>query len=179
MTIEDVASAIDAAETVDARVALIRRIPEQFGIASHKSIYAEIARRVYVPFLAPDFAYVHWREDYELPAFQASYDRAFDLTEGFAVTTSQRITEAIRMEPRTLRVFRVLLGYTVPEFAATTAVLAEQSNISALTPARIKGIEAGKPITPTAAQLCADAVVGLMGRTLFPNGRRSRGPPED
>ena len=57
-TVEQVA----APPTWNTRVALVRRVPEIFGKSAHQMIYAGIAERVYVPNLAPDFAYVQWRE---------------------------------------------------------------------------------------------------------------------
>lgn len=69
------ATAAEVAETRDwnARVGLIRRIPEVFGKALHRDVYARIAERVYVPNLAPDFAYVHWRDEYELGPIEEAY----------------------------------------------------------------------------------------------------------
>lgn len=61
-TVEAVASSA----TWNARVALVRRVPEEFGTAQHQAVYSAIAKRVYVPHLSPDFAYIHWRDDYEL-----------------------------------------------------------------------------------------------------------------
>jgi len=64
--IEAKAAEVAAANDWNVRVALIRRIPEVFGNALHRDVYARIAEWVYVPNLAPDFAYVHWRDEYEL-----------------------------------------------------------------------------------------------------------------
>lgn len=72
---DDAINAVAASATWDARVALIRKIPEQFGTAEHALIYGSIAREAYVPHLAPDFAYVHWRDDYELFSIQDAYAR--------------------------------------------------------------------------------------------------------
>ena len=48
------------------RIALIRTVPEEFGKAQHQAIYASVAEAAYVSDLAPNFAYVHWRVEYEL-----------------------------------------------------------------------------------------------------------------
>ena len=69
---EEIAEAIATAAGWNARVALVRRVPEEFGIAQHRDVYATIAQRVYVPSLKPDFAYVHWREDYEFGPLAAA-----------------------------------------------------------------------------------------------------------
>lgn len=36
-----------------------------------------------MPDLVPDFAYVHWREQYELPLIERAYDKAASLTNTF------------------------------------------------------------------------------------------------
>lgn len=82
MTIEETVEIVAKADNWNARIAAIRLIPEQFGTASHQEIYSAIARRIYVPSLAPDFAYIHWHDDYELPLAQQAYDRAHALTSG-------------------------------------------------------------------------------------------------
>jgi len=81
---DETVDAIATAKTWDARIALVRHIPEQFGTAAHQAVYSAIARRVYLPSLAPDFAYVHWHDDYELPLAVQTYDLAFALTDGFS-----------------------------------------------------------------------------------------------
>ena len=43
--------------TWDRRVAEIRQIPAQHGLNEQTRLYAEVARQLYVPHLAPDFAY--------------------------------------------------------------------------------------------------------------------------
>ncbi len=53
---EDTVEAVAAAASWDARIALIRRVPESFGQAQHAAVYSAIAKKVYVPNLAPDFA---------------------------------------------------------------------------------------------------------------------------
>lgn len=101
----------EVAETIDAiagaaawstRVQLIRRVPEAHGVAAHRQIYAELARRLYVPALTPDFAYVHWREEYEFDVVVAAYRTAYRATQGsfvFRSTTSQASSVSIR-KPR-------------------------------------------------------------------------------
>jgi hypothetical protein len=131
-------AAVAAAPSWDTRIALIRRIPEQFGTAQHQAIYADIAKAVYVPHLAPDFAYVHWRDDYELEAVAPAYDRAFTLTRGFSATTVQDIANAIRAEPSTLRVFRLILGFTTQEFAAATTLVADRIKSDPVGNGRVK-----------------------------------------
>ena len=73
--VEAVAAGI-AAAAWNARVALVRKIPEEFGKAQHQAVYAAVAKAVYVSELAPDFAYVHWRDEYELKPIERAYEKA-------------------------------------------------------------------------------------------------------
>lgn len=167
MTIDETVEAATIAATWDARVAVIRLIPERFGTASHPEVYAAIARRVYVPNLAPDFAYVHWRDDYELRPFQDAYDRAEALTNNFLSVSQPDLRDTILNEPRTLRVFRVILGFTAQEFAAATRLVAEAEGTSPLTTGRVRSIEAGVAPRPAAADCCARVIDLAMTRRLF------------
>src|SRR5213080_3865586 len=106
MTVEEAVIAAERALSFDARVAVIRQVPEQFGTATLAEVYSAIARRIYVPSLAPDFAYVHWRPDYELEGVQDAYDKAHALTNGFVNVDRANVAVALQREPVTLRVFR-------------------------------------------------------------------------
>lgn len=68
-TIEQTISHIVKAPSWDRRVARIRQIPGRHGTDEHPAIYAEIARRLYVAHLAPDYAYVPVEDFYERPHF--------------------------------------------------------------------------------------------------------------
>jgi hypothetical protein len=162
-TIEQVATATDW----NARVALIRRVPEHFGKSAHQRIYAAIAQRAYVPNLAPDFAYVHWREDYELPSVDAAYRRAYEMTKGFSATGPAGLAAVIEEEPTTLLIFRLLLGFTAQEFAAATEVVAERHGVPGLASSRVKSIEGGRRTTAEAARSCAYVIDEGMRGVLF------------
>jgi hypothetical protein len=62
------------------RVAQIRLLGQVHGTAELTQIYAQVAREVYVPDLAPDFAYVYKSEFYEREYFVDAYDLAADAT---------------------------------------------------------------------------------------------------
>ena len=47
------------AETWTQRVQRIRLVPQRHGTGEHGTIYAAVARALYMPHLAPDFAYIH------------------------------------------------------------------------------------------------------------------------
>jgi hypothetical protein len=59
LTIQETVAKIAEANSWDQRIAQIRLIPLNHGTNEHPSIYAEIARLLYVPYLAADFAYIH------------------------------------------------------------------------------------------------------------------------
>jgi len=97
--------AIAGASDWNSRVARIRQIPQRHGTDEHMGIYAAVAKRVYVPNLAPDFAYVHWRDDYALEPFLASYEAAAHATEGFTQVDARHLTDVILEHPTALRSF--------------------------------------------------------------------------
>ena len=158
---------IAAAETWNKRVALVRRIPEEFGDAHRQSVYAAIADAVYVSQLAPDFAFIHWRDDYELPAIEYAYERAYALTEGFVRIDLDSLTHAINSEPATLRIFRLLLGFTTQEFAASTAITAGRFGGEPMSNGAVKSIEAGKAAGALSAKLAAAVIDETMRGELF------------
>ena len=161
------AGEVVAATDWNTRVALIRRVPEDFGKALHKDVYARIADWVYVPSLAPDFAYVHWREEYELASIERAYRAAHELTAGFSATNAETLTGAIRSQPRALQVFRLLLGLTAQEFATATQIVAERYGLQALASGRIKSLEAGSACSEETARCCALVVDEAMRGELF------------
>jgi hypothetical protein len=161
------AAEIVAATDWNVRVALIRRVPEEFGTAQHRDVYAKIADWVYVPNLAPDFAYVHWREEYELPSTEGAYQAAHELTEGFTATDAETLARTIRAQPRALQVFRLLLGLTAQEFATATQIAAERHGLQALGSGQIKNLEAGSACKAEAALCCAFVIDEAMRGELF------------
>lgn len=161
--------AIASASSWDARVALIRRVPEEFGRARRQDLYAAIAERVYVPNLNRDFAYVHWTDDYELAPFEEAYEAAHDRTAGFVNVDPSSLADAVLAAPISLRVFRVLLGLTTQEFAASTEVVAVGiEGADALSNSRIKAIEGGAAPNMVEAVCCAVVIDRAMANELFP-----------
>jgi hypothetical protein len=162
-TVEEVAAAADW----NVRVSLIRRVPEAFGTNLHRDVYARIADRVYVPNLVPDFAYVHWRADYELAYIEEAYRWAHSLTQGFSRTDVETLTQAIATQSRTLLVFRLLLGLTAQELAAATRIAAERHGVPFLSVGRVKSLEAGSACSPETARCCALVIDEGMRGELF------------
>lgn len=167
-TADETAQEIAATTDWNARVALIRKIPEKFGTAQHQSIYASVARDAYVPFLAPDFAYIHWTDDYELDSVQASYDAAHSATEGFAHVDERSLSQVLRQNPISLRTFRLLMGLTWQELAATTVTLAEEFDTHAIGKDVVKAFEAGRQPSSEQANLLAAVISRAITGTLFP-----------
>lgn len=166
----ELAEAVAAAPNWNVRVALIRTVPEVFGTAEHTAVYAAIAERVYVPTLSPDFAYIHWREEYELASLDTAYERAKNGTAGFTLVGRPDLTRVLSENPDTLRVFRLLLGLTVPEFAETCRLAAERLGLETVTRSAVSTAEGGGRIAPDVAMACATAIDLVMNRdpALFP-----------
>lgn len=181
-TIDDTVLAILNTGSWDERVARIRRIPQNHGIGDYASIYAAIARDAYVPHLAPDFAYIHTADFYELPTFQAAYDTAAAATDNFDTVDSGRLAHTIEEDPTTLLVFRTILGFTKDEFAHCTALVGGPQGIK-LSSSKIDSMERkGTLTTSQHAQLVADTITQVMNGTLFgdpPGGvRRKQAKPD-
>jgi len=124
-------------------------------------------RSVYEERLAPQFQAVPWgRTLVERPDFRAVYASATRLTNGFRNVSSADLQQAMEDDPRTMMVFRLILGYTTAELSAALKLLDVrvpratldkiERNEGALTPARRAAIAA-----------IAAAVTGVIQRELF------------
>lgn len=167
-TPDEIAQRIASAPTWNARVGLIRRVPEEFGLAQHQAVYARIAEQVYVPHLKPDFAYIHWRPDYELPAVERAYDAASAATGAFTAVSRPDLVAAIREQPLSLQAFRLLLGLTQAEYAEASAVAAVDQGLAPVSKGRVGSIEAGSTPSVQEAEACAAVIDLLMNGELFP-----------
>ena len=165
----DIADRVAAATSWDARVAIIRQVPERYGQAQHQAVYAAIAEKVYVPAVTADFGYVHWRPEYELGPLEAAYTAALNETHGFVEVSEDDLARVIRSHPATLQVFRLLLGLTSAEFAEACSVVAGTANF---TKAAVRNAETGTQPTTTVADICAKAIAQMMSGQFFP------APPE-
>lgn len=156
------------ATTWDARVALIRRVPELFGTGQQSAVYAAIAARVYQTAIEPDFAYIHWRDEYELPELVEAYKDAERETAGFHRVSRESLAAAVQSFPRTLRVFRLLLGLTTSEFGEACSIVAERFQLANVAKATVKTIESGGRVTYARAETCAAVIDLAMRGELFP-----------
>ena len=167
-TIDDTVNRIVAATTWDERVARFRQIPGRHGTDDYSAIYARAAQQLYVPHLAPDYAYVHSADFYELPSFQFAYDQAAEGTNDFEHVDVETLTSLLQEHPRALLPLRVITGLTRAEFAASTRLAAEPSGFSALSAAKVDGMERkATPTTVAQARVAALTIARIMDGTLF------------
>jgi hypothetical protein len=153
---------VSSTTTWDERIEEIRRIPELFGEAQQAAVYAAVATRLYRPHLVAQIAYVQWRDEYELRQIQETYKRAFELTAGFSTVGVDELSEVLHQEPRTLRIFRLIIGYTSNEFSVAAREAATLNGLAPLTKARVDAIERGSTPSADSARACAWAIHLLM-----------------
>lgn len=173
-TIDTTVRGIVEAQTWDQRVAQIRLVAQRHGTADHQGIYARVAREVYVPHLAPDFAYINQAEFYDLGTFQAAYVTATEATQDFSDVSEATLGTAIEDDPRVLLALRTILGLTGKEFAQSTKLVGEPLGMKALSPSKVDNMERnGTPVSAEQATLAARTIRQIMDGSLFPD------PPGD
>lgn len=156
MTTQDTIESIISAGNWSQRIAQIRLVPQRHGTGEHLAIYAAVARSLYMPHLAPDFAYIHDAPFYETPHFYRAYDAAFLLTDGFQKVSETDLSKVLTEYPGTLLVFRTLLGLTKEEFAHSSKLVAEPIGLSALSASQVDSMDrvpCFEPSMPTGAAL--------------------------
>ncbi|QUR66497.1 hypothetical protein [Mycobacterium spongiae] len=169
-SIEDTVAAVIDANTWDRRVNAIRLIPEQHGKTDQPTVYADIARQLYVPNLAPDFAFVHDAPFYDEEHFDTVYAAAESATEGFTRIGVDDLAELFESNPQTLLVFRTITGLLKNEFALTTTMVVEQlgDGSAAITPNTIDAAEKkGRRLTNEQSAVLARTIDLLMRKQLF------------
>lgn len=166
--VDETVAYILAAPSWDQRVARIRLIPQRHGTGEHAAIRAEIARRAYVPQLAPDFAYIHIPPSYDLPYFDEVYDEAVEVTEHFTCVSSDELTNALRAHPRVLLVLRTIIGLTPSELAHATDLAGQAAGHDGVSPGKILGMERrGTAPSVDHARVLAETVARVMAGSLF------------
>lgn len=167
-SVEETIAEIVEAPTWDQRVVRIRLVPQRHGTADHPTIYAAIARYLYVPHLAPDFAYVHIPAFYDLDYFQDVYREAAGDTAGFTVITTADLAPVLENDPRTLLIFRTMLGLTKDEFAHSTALVGEALDLPGITAGKVDSMErCGTAISADQARVVAETVTRVLAGTVF------------
>ena len=149
------------------RVAAIREVPAEFPGKEHQKVYAEISRAFYTEKLAPHFHIVPWLPAFaDRKSFFEAYDVADGATEGFTRTDADAIAQAIESDSRSLRIFRLVMGYSQKEVADTVAAFTDVS----VSQSTITRLEDGGKITPhgqdaikPTAEVIASVVAGEGG----------------
>lgn len=183
MSITQTVAAIANAGSWDARVALMRQIPEKHGIAEHAEIYASVAAAVYVDAFGPDFAYIPWRDEYELAPFLAAYQEAEERTNGFTKVDVHTIEATLIAKPETLRVFRTIVGFLPKELAEATIVV-ETTDHPKVSDSAVKRFEDGQlprngeAVAGTLARLIEALMAGTVLNNPEPPARRKQDKPD-
>jgi hypothetical protein len=167
----ELAETVAAAKNWDRRITLIRSVPEQFGTGQHAEVYAAIAEVVFRPNIEADFAFVHWRDDYELPPLKQAYEYAAKGTDFFKNVSDRDLANVLGTHPESLRVFRLLLGFIVPEFAEACALVAGTDSRVKITKSTIQSIEEGKTPSQETATVLGRVIDAVMNGRLFPTRR--------
>jgi hypothetical protein len=153
-------------------------VPQNHGTGEHARIFADLARLLYLPHLAPDFAYIHEAPFYEQRYFLDVYDAAHRATDGFEAVSEDDLTRTLQNDPRTLLVFRTILGLTREEFAHSTTLSSEPVGLPSLTPGKVDSMERhGSATNETQARAAARTLRLIMDGSLFgepPSGLRSK-----
>jgi hypothetical protein len=166
--IQDTITKIAEANSWDQRIAQIRLIPQNHGTNEHPSIYAEIARLLYVPNLAADFAYIHEDPFYGREYFEQVYAAAGVATAGFTQVTEAELTSVLVSDPRTLLVFRTIMGLTKGEFAHATIMVGEPIGLSPLSANKVDAMERNATATTDEqATVAAKTLSRIIDGSLF------------
>ncbi len=110
------------------RVAAVRSVPAEFPGRELAAVYAELARDCYVPNLAPHFHIIPWPERFlDREAFFDAYRVVAEATDDFSVVGGPQIADAIRRDPRSLRILRLITGYSPKELREVVGAFADVS----------------------------------------------------
>ncbi len=133
---------------------------------------------MYLPHLAPDFAYIHEAAFYDRPYFVEGSDAAARATEGFSKVAESELAKVIQDDPRTLLVFRTIVGLTKEEFAHSTKLAGDPLDLKSLSPGKVDAMERkGTKTSPTQAHVAAVTLCRIIDGSLFgepPGNLRSK-----
>ncbi|MGQ0618193.1 MAG: hypothetical protein ACT4PW_14600 [Acidimicrobiia bacterium] len=118
---DDFVEAVTTASSWDDRVAQVRRIADQVARSDQPAVYAAVARAFYAPNLTYEFSEVAWPPSMTEDAFEEVYAEAVQHTDAFTRVSTDDLAAMLATVPRTLRVLRLILGFTQQEFAAATS----------------------------------------------------------
>lgn len=167
-SIRETIDSIITAQTWDQRVIKMRSIPLNHGTNVHPEIHAAIAKELYVPQLAPDFAYIHQAEFYNVDFFKVAYDIADRETKSFTKTSAENIAQVLMNYPSTLLVFRTITGLTKQEFAYSTELISENMGVDPISSAKVDGMEQrNQKLKEEQAKIIAVTLLKIMDGSLF------------
>jgi hypothetical protein len=148
------------------RLDAIRAIPHEFAGKDHQAAFASAASAFYAGQLAPHFHIVPWpRRFLDRASFDAAYAAAERATAGFTQSSSRDIVRAIIDDPRTLRIFRLIIGYTPRELSAALQYFTG----STLGASAIDGLEDGRTASPRQRDALSD-LAGLIAMIVEEGG---------
>lgn len=177
-TIKETVVKVEKAGGWDQRVAQIRLIPQNHGTGDQPQVYAAIARSLYVPHLAPDFAYIHEASFYDRPYFEEVFGIAERATGGFRQMAETELAKVIQDDPRTLLIFRTIVGLTKGEFAHSTKLAGGTLDLEPLSDSKVDSMErSGTRTSETQAQIAALTLCRIIDGSLFgepPGNLRSK-----
>lgn len=165
--------AIEEAGSWTQRIALIRQIPETYGRAHLRDVYSAVAERIYVPYLTPDFAYVHHRAEYSLEVVTTAVRHARETTQDFTAVAVDQLEHALATYPDAMLAFRLIVGFTPQEIAAATVPVAAELGLDSVNNNQVRRLEAGNHQPAGVVRLLAETVSRAVTRDLFPS------PPTD
>lgn len=168
--IDQAVAAVVSADSWDKRVNEVRLIPQKLGITDQPAAYASLARELYVPHLAPDFAFIHDAPFYDEGHFALIYASAEEATSGFTVVDIPALASLLQDQPQTLLVFRTMTGLLKNEFASTTTMVAERlgDGAPAIAATTIDAAEKrGSRLSPEQANVLAHTIDQLIRQELF------------
>lgn len=137
--ITDLAMQAQAAVDWTARVGLLETVPRRLGTDDRQAAYNAIARAAYVGELTVGYEFVTWLPRFEEAPFKSAYDLAHARTQGFRSVLPADLLACLSAAPRTLVIFRTILGLTRAEFAAAVS---DYTNVE-ISDSPIKTLEEG------------------------------------
>lgn len=147
----------------------IRKAIAASASRDHQSVYADAARRFYIPHLTADFAHVHINDFYERHTMASSYASAADGTEGFTRVDTTRLAAVLERNPISLLALRNIISYTRDELANSTELVARATGFKPVTAGKIDGLERRRSgPTPPQAELLAETINRAVSWTLHP-----------
>lgn len=171
-SVEETVAAIVEASTWDQRVARVRLIPQHHGTGEQPAILAAVARQAYVPHLAPDFAYIHEAPFYEREYFEDVYRAAAGDTDNFRHVAAEDLAAVLEADPRTLLVFRTIVGLTKDEFAHSTTLAGGPLGLPGLSSNKVDAMERrGTATSNDQARVAAETLAQVVAGTLFGDPR--------